>query len=82
MKRTTLFVEEAQERDLDALAEREQRSKADLVREAIGEYLVRKGKDHGLPGFVGSGRSGERETAKRHEEVVFTDLEPHGEEQP
>ncbi len=82
MKRTTLFVEEAQERDLDALAERERRSKADLVREAIGEYLVRKGRGRGLPGYVGSGRSGERNTAERHEEVVFTDLEPHGEEQP
>ncbi len=79
MKRTTIFLDETQERELDAMSEREKRPKASLVREAISEYLLRKGERGVLPGFTAVGASGRRKGAARHEEEVFSDLEPHGE---
>lgn len=78
MKRTTVFMDEAQSRELDALARREQRPKASLVREAIAEYLAQKGRNRVLPRFIGAGRSGRRDVAETHERELFSDLEPHG----
>lgn len=79
MKRTTIFIEEAQERELDALSERDSRPKAALVREAISEYLVRRGRGAALPRFTGVAGSGGSSGAEGHEEELFVDLEPHGE---
>ena len=79
MKRTTVFLDETLERELDAMSERERRTKASLVREAISEYLVRKGRRGDLPRFTAVGASGREEVATRHEEEVFSSLEPHGE---
>lgn len=82
MKRTTIFLDEAVERELDAMSERERRPKASLVREAISEYLARKGGRGDLPRFTAVGASGRRDGAASHEEELFEDLEPHGEAGP
>ena len=82
MKRTTIFLDEGQERELDAMSEREKRSKASLVREAISDYLRRKGGRTELPRFTAAGASGRQDGAARHEEEVFSDLDPHGEPSP
>ena len=78
MKRTTIFIEEGVERDLKALAERENRSAASVVREAIGEYLARRPGARNRLGFVAAGRSGRADTAERHEELLWNadDSEP------
>lgn len=78
MKRTTLFMDEAQARELDALAQRERRPKASLVREAIAEYLAHKGRRRELPRFIGAGGSGRPDGAETHERELFANLEPHG----
>jgi hypothetical protein len=78
MKRTTVFIDEAVEADLHALARRQQRPVAALVREAVEQYVV-AGRQAGpvRPAFVGMGASGFPDTAERHEDFLFSDLAPH-----
>ncbi len=78
MKRTTIFIDEPVERDLKALAERQGRPAAALVREAIGEYLAKRQGSPALPSFVAAGRSGHSDTAERHEELLWESGEGRG----
>ena len=79
MKRTTVFLYETTECDLKALARQQGRPVADMIREAIAEYVTReKGKARRPLRFLGIGRSGHTDTAERHEELLFTELDAHG----
>jgi len=80
MKRTTLFIDEQVERELQVVARRERRPVAAVVREAIATYVARAqdATRPTEPGFVAVGRSGHRTTAARHEELLWKDLDPHG----
>ncbi len=72
MKRTTIFLDEAAERELDFLAQRRGEPKAMLVREAIAEYIVRQRNEPGTAlAFVGIGRSGRSDIAESHEGLLF-----------
>jgi len=78
MKRTTIFIDEGVEADLQALARRQQRPVAALVREAVAQYVVAE--RQALPsklGFVAIGRSGTSDTAERHDRIAFAGLTPH-----
>jgi predicted transcriptional regulator len=77
MKRTTVFLDEDLERDVKALAERQGRPAASLVREALAEYVHRH-RPVGLGlSFVAAGRSGHSDVAERHEEILAQELDPH-----
>ena len=76
MKRTTIFVPEPVERDLQLYARRENRAVASVVREALAEYLVTRRPKTPLPSFTGVGHSGRSDVAERHETLLWT--EPHG----
>ena len=76
MKRTTIFVPEPLERDVQLHARRENRSVAWVVREALAEYLVARRPTSALPSFTGIGHSGRSDIAERHEDLLWT--EPHG----
>ena len=76
MKRTTIFMPESLERDLQLYARREGKPAAAVVREAIAEYIGR-GRAK-LPSFAAAFDSGHTDTAERHEELLFTGLKPHG----
>ena len=79
MKRTTVFLHEPTECDLKALASEQGRPVAELVREALVEYVGRHTAKARRPlRFVGIGRSGHTDTAERHEELLFADVAPHG----
>jgi len=78
MKRTTIFVPEALERDLQVYANRVGRPVASVAREALAEYLVRRRDKPGLPSFAGAFASGTRDTAEHHEELLYKNLTPHG----
>lgn len=80
MKRTTIFVPEALERDLQLYAKRKQKPVAFVVREALTEYLAARQAPSPLPSFVGIGRSGRKDIAERHEELLWRD--PHADESP
>jgi hypothetical protein len=76
MKRTTIFVPEPLERDLQLYARHEKKPVAWVVREALAEYLVTHRKTSTLPSFTGIGDSRRSDIAERHEELLWT--EPHG----
>jgi hypothetical protein len=76
MKRTTIFVPEPLERDLQLYARSERKPVASVVREALVEYLAARRPASALPSFVGVGQSGRSDIAERHEELLWT--APHG----
>ena len=78
MKRTTIFVPEALERDLQLYARREGKPAAAVVREAVAAYIARTPGSR-LPSFAGAFDSGRSDIAGRHDELLFEDLAPHGE---
>lgn len=82
MKRTTIFVPEALERDLQLYARREGKPTAAVVREAVAEYLAGHQTTGRLPSFTGAFDSGRSDTAERHEALLFKGLSPHGEAPP
>ena len=78
MKRTTIFVDEQIERELHAIAVRKARPVAAVVREALGRYLAEEKRKEGFAiGFVAVGRSGHGDTAEIHEELLWSNLDPH-----
>jgi hypothetical protein len=78
MKRTTIFLDEGLERDLQGLARRQSRPVASLVREALEEYVADR-RRAGVPlSFVGAGASGRSDVAERHEALLWRDRDPHG----
>jgi predicted transcriptional regulator len=71
MKRTTIFVDEALEHDLKAIAGRRQQPVATVVREALAEYVSSdKLANRTSLSFVAAGASGRADTAEHHEEVL------------
>jgi hypothetical protein len=52
MERTTVYLSSDLRRELEDAARRERRPKAELVREALQQYLNRQGRPR--PSFVGS----------------------------
>src|SRR5262245_6253805 len=77
MKRTTVFLYETTECDLKTLARQQGRPVADMVREAIVEYVAReKTKARPPLRFLAFGRSGHTDTAERHEELLFAEPAP------
>jgi predicted transcriptional regulator len=78
MKRTTIFVPEGLERDLQLFARRAGKPTAAVVREALAAYLAERAGSDGLPSFAASFDSGRSDTAERHDEILFRNLAPHG----
>lgn len=72
MKRTTIFVPEPLERDLQLYARSERKPVAFVVREALVEYLAARQSTSELPSFVGIGQSGHSDTAEQHEDLLWT----------
>ena len=77
MKRTTIFVPEDLERDLQLYASRDGKPVASLVREALAEYIADRRDAHVLPSFAGQFASGYSDTAERHDTLLFKALVPH-----
>jgi predicted transcriptional regulator len=77
MKRTTIFVDPALEKHVQALAERRHVTFASVVREALVAYVADQGDTPQLS-FIGAGMSGQRDVAERHEELLWKDPHPAG----
>jgi len=80
MKRTTIFIAEGVERELRLVARRRGHSVAAVVRDAIAREIATE--KHPKLSFIGIGESGRRDTAERHEELLWKTLEPHPRKEP
>lgn len=67
--KTTVYLDAAEYRRLKALAAREGRSAAELIRAAVSEY-ARARTEPRLPGSLGIGASGDGTLAERSEELL------------
>lgn len=76
MKRTTIFLPEALERDLQGEARRAGKPMASVVREALTEYVVAKRAGGSTLSFVGCGAGARSDVADRHEKLLWEN--PHG----
>ena len=74
MKRTTIFIPEALEADLQQHARRARKPVAWVVREAVASYLSANAAPRGLPASVAMGDSGASDLSERLEDLVFADL--------
>ena len=75
MRRTTIFLDEKLQARLQRLAERKGTSFAQLVREALAQYLVRPEGRSALPSVAGRFASGTSDTSSRTDELLWRD--PH-----
>jgi len=71
MKRTTIFADDGLLNELKSLSVEENRSVADIVREAMEEYVKRKRKAVRKFSFVGIGNSGRRDVSEKHERLLW-----------
>jgi predicted transcriptional regulator len=79
MKRTTIFIPEVLEADLQRYARRAKKPAAWVVREAIATFLASHAAPASVPASVGLGNSGRADLSERFEELLFADLTPTGE---
>lgn len=70
MKRTTVYLEELTDLKLSRLARLNNRSKAELIREALDKYVEAAQEASPVPSWVGAGRSGMPDLAERDEELL------------
>ncbi|MCY3600229.1 MAG: hypothetical protein OXN85_09705 [Gemmatimonadetes bacterium] len=77
--KTTVYLRATDYGKLKSIAAAENRSAAELIREAVGEYTSRKVQDR-LPRSIGMGDSGIPDLAERYEEYLhgFGDDDPAG----
>jgi metal-responsive CopG/Arc/MetJ family transcriptional regulator len=71
MKRTTIFADDGLLNELKSLSVEENRSVAEIVREAMEGYVKRKRKAGRKFSFVGIGNSGRRNVAEEHERLLW-----------
>ncbi len=71
MKRTTIFADDTLISEIKDLAREENRSVAEMVREAMVQYVRQKRQKRRKLSFIGVGSSGRSDVAKRHEELLW-----------
>lgn len=71
MKRTTIFADDGLLEEIKSLSAEENRSVADMVREAMEEYVKRKRKTVRKFSFVGIGNSGRSDVSEKHEQLLW-----------
>jgi hypothetical protein len=67
-QKTTVYLDRADYQRLKALARRQGRKPAELVREAVAVYTRQRGTS--LPRSLGSGHSGKRNLSERAEQLL------------
>ena len=68
--KTTVYLDSDDYRRLKALAVREGRSTAQLIREAVSEYADRRTSTNPLPRSIGAARSDKGDLSVRSEELL------------
>lgn len=71
MKRTTIFADDALIKEFKDLSKEENRSVAEMVREAMEQYVRQRRQKKKKLSFIGIGSSGKRDVAEKHEELLW-----------
>ena len=67
--KTTIYLNSAEHRKLKTLAVREARPTAELIREAVSEYVKRRAAQ-ARPSSIGAARSGRSDLSERTEDLL------------
>ncbi len=70
MKRTTIFIDEEIYYDIKELAEEDQKTISEILREALVRYLKERKKKKKLS-IIGIAESGRNDIAERHEDILW-----------
>lgn len=71
MKRTTIYVDDSLIKEIKEISKEENRSIADVLREAMENYIKHKVYRKKKLSFIGIGNSGRKDIAERHEELLW-----------
>jgi len=71
MKRTTIFADEHLINEIKEISKEENRSIADIIRDAMKAYIKQKRHKKKKLSFVGIGSSGRRDIAEKHEGLLW-----------
>lgn len=71
MRRTTIFADDTLINEIKEISREENRSVAEIVREAMKTYIKQKRRRKKELSFIGIGNSGRRDIAERHEELLW-----------
>ncbi len=74
MKRTTIFAEEELFKEIKDISNEENRSVAEIIREAMENYIKQKRLTKKRLSFIGIGNSGRKDIAENHEELLWKKL--------
>jgi metal-responsive CopG/Arc/MetJ family transcriptional regulator len=71
MKRTTIFADDALIKEFKDLSKEENRSVAEMVREAMEQYVRQRQHKKKKLSFIGVGASGRSDVSEKHEELLW-----------
>lgn len=71
MKRTTIFADEMLLNEFRTLSLQENKSLAEVIREAMQQYLKQHQKKGKALSFIAIGDSGKKDISERHEELLW-----------
>ncbi len=71
MKRTTIFADDSLMDEIKEISKEENRSVAEIVREAMQNYIKQKRHGKKRLSFIGIGDSGRKDIAEKHEELLW-----------
>ena len=71
MKRTTIFADDALIKEFKDLSKEENRSVAEMVREAMEQYVKQRQQKKKKLSFIGVGASGRSDVSEKHEELLW-----------
>jgi metal-responsive CopG/Arc/MetJ family transcriptional regulator len=71
MRRTTIFADDNLINEIKEISKEENRSVAEIIREAMQGYIKQKRYKKKVISFIGIGNSGRRDIAERHEELLW-----------
>lgn len=74
MKRTTIFTDEYLYKEIKDISNEEDRSIAEVIREAMEIYINQKRQKKKQLSFIGIGDSGRKDISENHEELLWKKL--------
>jgi len=71
MKRTTIFADDGLLNEFKELSKEENKSVAEMVREAMAQYVRQRHQKRKKLSFIGIGASGRHDVSEKHEELLW-----------